>query len=114
MLLYHIRPHLPLAHHIHFGFHHRQSRFILIIFFNCITHIVTAGKVVYGVNTGFGNFADVIIPNDKLVQLQENLIRSHSAGIALQLFLLQLSHINRRCGATAFTRESKDANGATH
>jgi histidine ammonia-lyase len=42
---------------------------------------------VYGVNTGFGNFADVIISNDKLEQLQENLIRSHSAGIVSHFLL---------------------------
>jgi len=39
------------------------------------------GKVVYGVNTGFGSLATVVIPDDKLKQLQVNLIRSHSAGI---------------------------------
>eukprot|EP00026_Physarum_polycephalum_P006012 Phypoly_transcript_06052.p1 GENE.Phypoly_transcript_06052~~Phypoly_transcript_06052.p1 ORF type:complete len:466 (+),score=36.20 Phypoly_transcript_06052:69-1400(+) len=50
-----------------------------------IDDIVSAGKVVYGVNTGFGNFADVIIPHDKLEQLQENLIRSHSAGVGQPL-----------------------------
>lgn len=33
-----------------------------------------------GINTGFGNFASVVIPPDKLQQLQENLIRSHAAG----------------------------------
>jgi histidine ammonia-lyase len=50
-----------------------------------IDDIVSSGKIVYGVNTGFGNFADVIIANDKLEQLQENLIRSHSAGIGQPL-----------------------------
>lgn len=38
-------------------------------------------KVVYGVTTGFGKFARVVIPKEELVELQENLIRSHSAGV---------------------------------
>jgi histidine ammonia-lyase len=42
---------------------------------------VEAGRVVYGVTTGFGNFADVVIPHDKLRQLQLNLVRSHAAGV---------------------------------
>src|SRR5687767_4751531 len=35
----------------------------------------------YGINTGFGNFADVKIPHDSLSQLQINLLRSHAAGV---------------------------------
>jgi histidine ammonia-lyase len=42
---------------------------------------VARGAVVYGVNTGFGNFADVVIPPDKLRELQLNLVRSHAAGV---------------------------------
>jgi histidine ammonia-lyase len=41
---------------------------------------VAGGRVVYGVNTGFGQLANVSIPGDKLEELQENLIRSHAAG----------------------------------
>ncbi len=36
---------------------------------------------VYGVNTGFGSFADVRIPSDALDTLQLNLLRSHAAGV---------------------------------
>src|SRR5262252_5402410 len=42
---------------------------------------VARGSVVYGVNTGFGNFADVVIPREKLAELQLNLVRSHAAGV---------------------------------
>src|SRR6187551_2479778 len=35
----------------------------------------------YGINTGFGSFADVKIPHDQLSQLQINLLRSHAAGV---------------------------------
>src|SRR5687767_10615534 len=39
----------------------------------------------YGINTGFGNFADVKIPHDSLSQLQVNLLRSHAAGVGEML-----------------------------
>ena len=35
----------------------------------------------YGINTGFGSFAEVKIPPDSLSQLQLNLLRSHAAGV---------------------------------
>src|SRR5512147_986607 len=46
---------------------------------------VARGAVVYGVTTGFGNFADVHIPLDRLRELQLNLVRSHSAGVGAPL-----------------------------
>lgn len=41
---------------------------------------LSSGEIVYGVTTGFGEFANVVIPHDELDALQENLILSHSAG----------------------------------
>jgi histidine ammonia-lyase len=38
------------------------------------------GEVVYGVTTGFGEFANVQVKTSELEQLQENLIFSHAAG----------------------------------
>ena len=38
------------------------------------------GTVAYGINTGFGKFAQTVIPPDRLVELQTNLVLSHSAG----------------------------------
>jgi histidine ammonia-lyase len=35
----------------------------------------------YGINTGFGSFADVRIPTERFGELQVNLLRSHAAGI---------------------------------
>jgi histidine ammonia-lyase len=35
----------------------------------------------YGINTGFGNFAEVRIPVESLAELQVNLLRSHAAGV---------------------------------
>eukprot|EP00063_Salmo_salar_P033905 XP_014008740.1 PREDICTED: histidine ammonia-lyase-like [Salmo salar] len=46
-----------------------------------IETIIKENRVVYGVNTGFGKFAHTLIPKDKLMELQANLIRSHSAGV---------------------------------
>jgi histidine ammonia-lyase len=46
-----------------------------------VDEAVSRRQVVYGVTTGFGNFADVVIPVDRLRQLQLNLIRSHAAGV---------------------------------
>ncbi|XP_036375702.1 histidine ammonia-lyase-like [Megalops cyprinoides] len=50
-----------------------------------IEKIIKEKKVVYGINTGFGKFASTIIPNTKLKELQENLIRSHAAGVGSPL-----------------------------
>lgn len=41
---------------------------------------VDEGRVVYGVTTGFGDLASVVIPRDKGRQLQENLLLSHACG----------------------------------
>nr|MBS0038220.1 histidine ammonia-lyase [Saprospiraceae bacterium] len=41
---------------------------------------VKSGKTIYGINTGFGHLCDIRIGEDKLGQLQENLIRSHACG----------------------------------
>ncbi|HEY3381167.1 MAG TPA: histidine ammonia-lyase [Vicinamibacterales bacterium] len=42
--------------------------------------IVREGRVVYGVNTGFGKLAQTIIPGERLAELQTNLVLSHSVG----------------------------------
>ncbi|XP_034169257.2 histidine ammonia-lyase [Pangasianodon hypophthalmus] len=46
-----------------------------------IEKIISEKQVVYGVNTGFGKFARTVVGKDQLKELQENLIRSHSAGV---------------------------------
>ena len=50
-----------------------------------VERAVASGEQVYGVNTGFGKLAKVRIPDDKLDQLQQNLIRSHAAGVGAPL-----------------------------
>ena len=46
-----------------------------------VGRIVAGGATVYGVNTGFGLLAQTRIPDDRLAELQTNLILSHSAGL---------------------------------
>jgi histidine ammonia-lyase len=46
-----------------------------------IQEIISQGRTVYGVNTGFGKLSDVSIDRSDLIQLQLNLVRSHSCGL---------------------------------
>jgi histidine ammonia-lyase len=46
-----------------------------------VDRIVAGGETVYGVNTGFGLLASTRIPDERLAELQTNLILSHSAGL---------------------------------
>ena len=43
------------------------------------------GKIIYGINTGFGPMAQFRIENDELNQLQYNLIRNHACGMGKPL-----------------------------
>ncbi len=45
-----------------------------------VREAVAGGEVNYGINTGFGAFANKVIPADKTRRLQLNLIRSHACG----------------------------------
>ena len=42
---------------------------------------VASGRVAYGINTGFGAFANRVIPAQKTQRLQLNLVRSHACGV---------------------------------
>ncbi|MBZ5712553.1 histidine ammonia-lyase [Nannocystis pusilla] len=42
---------------------------------------LAAGAIIYGVNTGFGALSDAKIAPDELGILQQNLLRSHAAGV---------------------------------
>ena len=42
--------------------------------------VVEEGEPVYGVTTGFGRLADVRVPREGQLELQRNLLRSHTAG----------------------------------
>lgn len=42
---------------------------------------IAEGRIIYGLTTGFGEFANVVIPPEQAAELQVNLVRSHSAGV---------------------------------
>ena len=46
-----------------------------------IERLVADGATVYGVTTGFGDLADVRIEPSQTAELQQNLVRSHAAGV---------------------------------
>ncbi len=46
-----------------------------------VTDVIKDEKVVYGVNTGFGKFADVRIEKEQTADLQRRLVLSHAAGV---------------------------------
>jgi len=43
--------------------------------------VVESGEVRYGINTGFGAFANQVISRDEVRTLQYNLVRSHTTGV---------------------------------
>ena len=45
-----------------------------------VADIVAGGETVYGVNTGFGKLAQTRIDDDRLEELQRNLVLSHATG----------------------------------
>jgi len=50
-----------------------------------IEQIVAAETTAYGVNTGFGDLAEVRISSDQIRTLQINLVRSHACGVGASL-----------------------------
>jgi Aromatic amino acid lyase len=46
-----------------------------------INKISAEGQKVYGVTTGFGHLSSIRIPQQQLIELQHNLLRSHAAGV---------------------------------
>jgi len=50
-----------------------------------VDRLARRGTVSYGITTGFGRFSDVVIPKDRLAELQKNLVRSHAAGVGSPL-----------------------------
>jgi histidine ammonia-lyase len=50
-----------------------------------VERLVAAGEIVYGVTTGFGALATRFIPPEDAARLQENLLRSHAAGVGAPL-----------------------------
>jgi histidine ammonia-lyase len=47
----------------------------------CLMKLLSEGRVIYGVNTGFGKLANQRIELHEVLALQENLLRSHAVGM---------------------------------
>ena len=47
---------------------------------NSLLDLTKGGKKIYGVNTGFGSLLNIMVSPSETVDLQSNLVRSHSAG----------------------------------
>lgn len=73
--------------------------------------IVTSGKRVYGVTTGFGSLLNVDVEEKDIIRLQANLIRSHSSGYGdrlpeLHVRAMMLVRLNSLCrGYSGVSRE---------
>lgn len=50
-----------------------------------IASVLAGGEQIYGVNTGFGQLAQVRVSDDELAHLQKNLVRSHAVGVGEDL-----------------------------
>ena len=59
----------------------RGARERVVVCRRAIESALLRGEVVYGVNTGVGDLANVRIAEDKLLLLQERLVLSHAAGV---------------------------------
>jgi histidine ammonia-lyase len=46
-----------------------------------VREVIDQGRIIYGVNTGFGLLATTIIPTSELEHLQHSIVLSHAAGI---------------------------------
>jgi histidine ammonia-lyase len=55
-----------------------------------IEELLESGERIYGVTTGFGRLADVVIAPDEQRQLQQNLVRSHASGVGTPMTVPQV------------------------
>lgn len=46
-----------------------------------VRDVIKQGRVIYGINTGFGLLANTVIPNEELEHLQRSIVLSHAAGV---------------------------------
>jgi histidine ammonia-lyase len=79
-----------------------------------VQRTLARGVVAYGINTGFGKFAQTIIPAQRLAELQTNLVLSHSAGTGALLpdevvrLMMILKSISLARGYSGVRREVVD------
>jgi histidine ammonia-lyase len=58
----------------------------------CLENLMAGGATIYGVNTGFGKLSNERIPQEEVLALQENLLRSHAVGMG-PLFSIGVSRL---------------------
>ncbi|WP_163337443.1 histidine ammonia-lyase [Desulfopila sp. IMCC35008] len=46
-----------------------------------VRELIGNGRVIYGINTGFGLLANTVIPHEELEHLQRSIVLSHAAGV---------------------------------
>ena len=46
-----------------------------------VQEVIRQGRIIYGVNTGFGLLANTVIDHDELEELQRSIVLSHAAGV---------------------------------
>ena len=46
-----------------------------------LTEMMSEGQIMYGTNTGIGAFGNVILPEDKTIELSYRMVRAHAAGV---------------------------------
>jgi histidine ammonia-lyase len=46
-----------------------------------VRQLIGNGRVIYGINTGFGLLANTVIPHEELEHLQRSIVLSHAAGV---------------------------------
>lgn len=71
----------------------------------CVKDVIDKGKVVYGINTGFGHLANKRIASDDLSLLQKSLVLSHATGVGdpvedelvRLIMLLKIRGLSRGC-----------------
>lgn len=62
-----------------------EARARMQVSVDAVRAAIAGGEVHYGINTGFGAFANKVIPAEKTRRLQLNLIRSHACGTGAPL-----------------------------
>ena len=80
-----------------------------------VEDIISEGRTAYGINTGFGLLASTSISDDKLEELQSNLVLSHSTGVGKYLsddvvrliYMMKISSLSRgHSGVRSSTMEA--------
>ncbi len=80
-----------------------------------VARLAASEEPVYGINTGFGHFANIVIPPERIVELQYNIVRSHCCGVGellsrdlvMAMWLIDLNTICRgNSGLRVETMES--------